>query len=144
MKKLIFILLLLTVSIAAEITINKPLMTLVDKEGNIVATESTSIEKAMEKASGLSNGVYILQRPDVLITVNNQLFNNLPVAVTGGDQTANVGDIVYLPCNLSYDTDGEIVKCEWLQTNGIAVEILYTPEGNAYFIAPNPLESELI
>ena len=119
-------------------------MKLIDKDGNIVATSSTSIEKAMEKASALQNGVYILQRPDVLITVNNQLFNNPPVAVTGGDQTVSAGDIVTLPCNLSYDTDGTIAECSWTQIEGVPVEILYTPEGNAYFIAPNPNESELM
>jgi len=63
--------------------------------------------------------------------------NISPVAVTGGDQIVNSGDIVFLPCNLSYDTDGSIVKCVWRQTGGPAVDIKYTPTGIAYYIAPN-------
>ena len=55
----------------AEVTINKPLMQLVDSNGVVVATSSTSIEKAMEKASKLGSGVYTLQRPDVTITVTS-------------------------------------------------------------------------
>lgn len=55
----------------ADVKINKPLLKLVDANGVKVATDSTSIEKAMEKASALSNGVYTLILPNVTITVNN-------------------------------------------------------------------------
>lgn len=127
--------------VSAEITINKPLLVLVDQAGVVVATNSTSIEKAMEKASKLPDGVYTLQRPDVTIIVNqNAIINQPPVAVTGPDQTVNEGEIVFLPCDLSYDPDGTIVKCEWNQIVNAGdpiVEILYTETGTAYFIKPD-------
>lgn len=138
MKLLLIVLILITGSVIAEIAINKPLLTLVDKDGVKVALDSTSIEKAMEKASFLPDGVYTLKRPDVTITVKQGVpVNAPPVAVTGGDQTVNEGQLVFLPCNLSYDTDGTIVKCEWKQTSGTPVEIQYLPTGEAYYIAPN-------
>lgn len=57
-----------------------------------------------------------------------------PVAVTGGDQIVKAGQKVYLPCKDSYDPDGYIEKCEWTQTSGPKVKILYEPSGMAYYI----------
>lgn len=130
----------------AEITITKPLLILTDKNGAVVATGSTSISKAMEKASFLPDGVYTLIRPDVTITVKHELVpvNIPPVAVTGGDQIVKEGDIVFLPCNLSYDSDGEVMKCEWTQivkSGDPIVEILYTTTGTAYYVVPSKTES---
>ena len=137
---------LLSAGVLAEITINKPLLILLNDNGVKVATGSTSIEKAMEKASFLPDGVYILQRPDVTITVkqNATTANQVPVAVTGGDQTVTSGQLVWLPCNLSYDPDGQIVKCEYKQTGGTPVEIKYTPTGEAYYIAPGSVKKDTV
>ena len=120
----------------AEITINKPLLKLVDKDGNVVALDSTSTEKAMEKASFLPDGVYTLLRPDVTITVKQKPVNIPPVAVTGGDQTVTAGQLVFLPCDLRYDPDGTILKGEYKQTGGTPVNIQYLPTGEAYYMAP--------
>ena len=59
-----------------------------------------------------------------------------PVAVTGGDQIVKSGQMVFLPCNLSHDPDGTIVKCEYVQTGGTPVDIQYLPTGEAYYVAP--------
>jgi len=67
------LLMLLTFPLLADITINKPLCKLMDEKGVKVATNSTSTEKAMEKASALKNGVYTLVCPDITITVKNLL-----------------------------------------------------------------------
>lgn len=142
MKQLLMILTLVICNQSwAETDITKPPMTLLNAKGVEVATKSTAIEYAMEKASKLPDGVYTLIRPDVTITVKHALVapNIAPVAVTGGDQIVKEGDIVFLPCNLSTDADGEIVKCEWTQTGGPQVEILYTPTGMAYYITPKPI-----
>lgn len=72
--KAVKLLLLLCIgSASAEVTITKPNMILVDENQTPVpgVTASTSIEKAMEKASALPNGTYYLKRPDVQITVAN-------------------------------------------------------------------------
>jgi hypothetical protein len=140
--KILILLSLLSAPVLAEMTINKPLLILMDKSGNVVATASTSIEKAMEKASKLPDGSYTLIRPDVTITVLHKIPNQAPVAVTGGDQTVTEGELVFLPgCGLSYDPDGTIAKCEYTQTGGIPVEIHYTPTGEAYFYKPHTSES---
>ena len=138
MKILLTLIVLMCSYLSAEITITKPLMILENEKGEVVATKSTSIEKAMEKASFLPDGVYTLKRPDVTITVKHKLVtaNVPPLEVAGPKQEVYSGQIVWLPCNLSYDPDGTIVKCLYRQTGGPPVEIKYTPEGQAYFIKP--------
>jgi len=140
MKIIITIAILLFLApVLGEITITKPLLILVNSEGEEVATKSTSISKAMEKASALPPGVYTLKRPDVTITVKataepEEPENIPPVAVAGTDFEVEEGTIVYLPCDASYDPDGTIVKCEWKQTSGPEVEIRYTETGTAYYV----------
>lgn len=54
---------------SAGVKINEPLCHLYDKNGVEVATKSTSIQKGMQKASFLTPDVYILNCPDMEITV---------------------------------------------------------------------------
>ena len=74
-----------------EITITKPNMTLVDDSGKPVegVTDSTSIEKAMEKASRLPNGTYYLKRPDIKIVVNNNQPKSSEALLTWTSPTKN-------------------------------------------------------
>jgi len=95
------LLVLLTLSISAEIKINKPLLKLVDANGVKVATDSTSIEKAMEKASSLSNGVYTLICPDITITVKNLVVaqtapNKVTISWTAPTQNTDNTDLTDL------------------------------------------------
>ena len=118
-----------TIIILAEVKINKPLLRLIDENGVKVATDSTSIEKAMEKASSLPEGIYTLERPNVTITVKP---NNVhPIANAGEDITVNEGELVILDASNSFDTDGEIVNYKWTQTSGPPVELI--PMGDGQF-----------
>jgi len=54
------------------IEITRPLMTLVDEDGNDIGLSKSSSEvEAMEKASGLAVGTYYLQRPNAKIVVSH-------------------------------------------------------------------------
>jgi hypothetical protein len=71
--RLLFIIILTVVCfpVVAGVKVNQPLLILLDENGEQVATNSTSIPKAMEKASELPDGVYTLKRPDITITVTS-------------------------------------------------------------------------
>ena len=75
--------------VTAEVTINKPLMVLVNDSGDVVATSSTSIEKAMEKASALPNGVYTLKRPDATIEVTGAVSTEVTISWTAPTQNTD-------------------------------------------------------
>lgn len=60
--------------IYADVDITQPLMTLTDSSGKVIEgiSRSTSAVEAMEKATKLPNGTYMLQRPDATITVSTE------------------------------------------------------------------------
>jgi len=141
MKILLILTLVLGGQLLAEIDPTRPRLTIADKDGIPIEglTESTTELSAAAKISKLPDGVYFILRPPIKIIVKHELVpsNIKPVAAPGPDQTVKEGEVVFLPCNLSYDPDGTIVKCEWKQTSGIPVEIKYTLTGEAYYIIPS-------
>lgn len=142
MRQILLILSILTTGfVSAEIDPSRPLLTVANEFGVPIAgiTKSTTELAAAAKISKLPDGTYYILRPPIVIIVKHEFVvpNIAPVAITGGDQIVKSGQMVFLPCNLSHDPDGEIVKCEYVQTGGTPVNIQYLPTGEAYYIAPN-------
>jgi len=146
------LLVLLTLSISAEIKINKPLCELVDEKGVKVATNSTSTEKAMEKASALKNGVYTLICPDITITVKNLVVaqtapNEVTLTWTAPTQNTDNTDLTDLAGFKVYYGTSEDSMITMINASGSSITIKDLDPNTYYFavVAVNDLgiESEL-
>ena len=73
----------------------------------------------------------------VLLTVDP--VNTAPVAEAGEDLSVNEQVTITLNGSASVDTDGSIARYQWVQLDGIAVELLDDTEANARFISPATL-----
>lgn len=84
---------------------------------------------------------------EVVITVNPVATNAAPIANAGSDQSVNIGNVVTLSGSAS-DADGAVSSYQWVQTNGISVNLSGATSPTASFTAPNvtsatPLTFEL-
>jgi len=115
------LILLFTLPLLAEVDITRPQMTLTHMDGTPVEglTKSVAEVYALEKASNLPNGKYLLKRPDMIITVTN----NLPVAETSIAFTGVFGIDV---------DDGSKVTYSWEQISGEPI-LLMPADGSMTF-----------
>ncbi len=119
--------LILSTSLFAEVTITRPNMILTDENGKIIEglTESTTEVSAMEKASNLPDGTYLLKRPDAVIVVKN----NFPIT---SDHMAFKGSFFVDP------TNNKRVKYTWKMISGLP-HILMPEVGEMYIDLSFPL-----
>lgn len=125
------------------IEITRPLMTLLHSDGTPVegVSRSTSEVEAMEKASGLPVGVYILDRPPATISVTCGASEpEEPVGVPFGDLAA-LQALGLLPEYRAVKTVSLNEDVDWRGHGGERAEIGYLPEDHAGFIAG---QSELL
>jgi K319L-like, PKD domain/The GLUG motif len=81
---------------------------------------------------------------EVLVNIEVEATNNLPVANAGGNQTADPGDIVTLNGSASYDPEVQELAYTWTQTNitETTVTLSYDNPAEAQFTVPNDLEND--
>jgi len=75
-------------------------------------------------------------RDEVAITI--EPINAIPVAVAGGDQQVVSGSAVMLNAAGSHDSDGDLVRYQWQQSDGPAVTLTGNESATPHFTAPKP------
>lgn len=78
----------------------------------------------------------------LLAATNSSAANRKPVADAGADSTVDLATIVYLDASRSYDSDGNIRKYQWQQTQGVKIKLLNAKSSAASFTSPASLPNK--
>lgn len=131
-----------------------------DRDGTIVAYRWTQLSGASVSLNDSGNGYATFVAPAAIPGESQQLVfeleveddgslsatdtvtvtvdsNQLPKANAGADQTVDAGTTVILDGSQSSDSDGSIVGYRWRQVSGTSVNLQYSPDGSATFVAPD-------